>query len=102
MELPVAIIGLGSASADALLHSLSCELRQPVQALPQLLGQLAESSLGPRQRTVLEAAAQHAGRIQGLMADAEAWAALATGAPASWKAVFSIRDLIDEIGRAHV
>ncbi len=89
--------GPRSVPADALLHSLSCELRQPVQALPQLLGQLAESSLGSRQRAALEAAALHAGRIQSLMADAEAWAALATGAPHRWKTVFSVRDLIDEV-----
>jgi two-component system, sensor histidine kinase and response regulator len=96
MELPVATKGFGSVPADALLHSLSCELRQPVLALPQLLGQLAESSLGPKQRCALETAAHHASRIQSLVADAEAWAALSTGAPLRWKAIFSIRDLIDE------
>ena len=101
MEVPVPIKGFSAVPADALLHSLSCELRQPVQALPQLLGQLAESSLGAKQRAALEAAAQHAGRIQSLMADAEAWAALATGAPPRWKAVFSVRDLIDEAIEAH-
>jgi CheY-like chemotaxis protein len=96
MESPVEIKGFGSVPAGALLHSLSCELRHPVLALPQLLGQLAESSLGPKQRAALEAAAQHASRIQSLMADAESWAALCTGAPLRWKAIFSIRDLIDE------
>jgi CheY-like chemotaxis protein/HPt (histidine-containing phosphotransfer) domain-containing protein len=96
MEVPVPIKGFSAIPADALLHSLSCELRQPVQALPQLLGQLAESSLGSKQRAALEAAAQHAGRIQSLVADAEAWAALSIGAPHRWKATFSVRDLIDE------
>jgi two-component system, sensor histidine kinase and response regulator len=96
MEVPVPISGFGPVSADALLHSLSCGLREPVIALPQLLGKLAESSLGSRQRAALEAAALHAGRIQGLLADAEAWASLATGAPSRWKSAFSVRDLIDE------
>ena len=83
--------------ADALVHSLAQSLRDPVNSLPKLLGKLAESSLGQAQRSHVEQLAQHAGEIQSLIADAETFASLNTGAPQVWQSTFSIHDLVDEV-----
>lgn len=92
--------GLATASttgADALVHSLAQSLREPVNSLPKLLGKLAESSLGQGQRGHVEQLAHHAGEIHSLLADAETWASLNTGAPQRWQSTFSIHDLVDEV-----
>lgn len=89
-----------TTGADALVHSLAQSLREPVNSLPKLLGKLAESSLGQGQRSQVEQLAHHAGEIHSLLADAETWASLNTGAPQRWQNTFSIHDLVDEVVEA--